>query len=377
MKSTILIVDDDKTNLNLIATILKDNYDIKIASNGKIALDILDKFHIDLILLDINMPEIDGYEVASRIKHIEKLKHIPYMFLTGKADEESIVKGFEYGAVDYLTKPIKIEELKQRVKTQIKISKLQIKLLDKIKLINKKNELILQQEKQAVVSQMLDAVAHQWKQPLSVVMLLLQEIEMDCKYGQLDEKNAEKNIDEMKGQINHLLTTLDVFRSLFKVNNNIKPFIFNDMFNSVLELIKVDLSMDNIHVINNIKDELNIYACESEIKHIFINLIANTRNSYIDNEIEKRDIFIDYEEKEDSYVILFQDYAGGIKKELLNDIFKSNVTGRASKGGTGVGLYISKVIVEKYNGNISVENKNGGACFSIELVKNLNLDPIK
>ena len=124
---TILIVDDSVINLNILENIL-DDYDIIVSTNGETALSILEKDEVNLILLDIVMPGMDGYEVCEKLKNNEQTKNIPIIFLTAKTDEDSIEKAFDYGGSDYVTKPFKPKELLARVRTQFKIQKMEKEL---------------------------------------------------------------------------------------------------------------------------------------------------------------------------------------------------------------------------------------------------------
>jgi two-component system, cell cycle response regulator len=127
-KKVVLIVDDEPSNINLVAEILHNKYEIRIATNGQNALNMIEKAKPDLILLDINMPEMNGYEVASKLKSSQETVNIPFIFLTGKSDPQSIVEGFKHGAVDYISKPFAKEELLARVETHLKINELQTSL---------------------------------------------------------------------------------------------------------------------------------------------------------------------------------------------------------------------------------------------------------
>ena len=123
---TILIVDDTISNLDILVELLS-SYDIVEASSGKDALDIIDEEKIDLVLLDIMMPEMDGFEVCSVIKQNDKTKHIPIIFLTAINDETSIEKAYNSGCFDYISKPFKPKELLYRVKTQLNLEELKQK----------------------------------------------------------------------------------------------------------------------------------------------------------------------------------------------------------------------------------------------------------
>ena len=121
-KSKILIVDDISKNIQLAASILKgENYNLSFATNGKMALQRCSVVEFDLILLDVMMPDMDGFEVCEKLKQDDRTKDIPIIFLTGKTDTESVIKGFEIGGVDYITKPFNGAELKIRVQTHINL----------------------------------------------------------------------------------------------------------------------------------------------------------------------------------------------------------------------------------------------------------------
>jgi len=122
--ATILIVDDTKSNITILMELLSDTYDVIVALDGSSAIETLKEEHVDLILLDIMMPEMDGYEVCEILKQDKDLKDIPIIFITAKTDEESIEKAYDVGGMDYVTKPFKPKELLARVKTQLHIQKL-------------------------------------------------------------------------------------------------------------------------------------------------------------------------------------------------------------------------------------------------------------
>ncbi|MBC7958535.1 MAG: response regulator, partial [Vallitaleaceae bacterium] len=115
---SIVICDDTKENLDILVSALDEEYDLYVATNGHVAIDIIERFVPDLIILDIMMPELDGYNVCSQIKEKEDLKDIPILFISSKTSQKDKKKGFDLGAVDYITKPFDIEEVQARVRTQ-------------------------------------------------------------------------------------------------------------------------------------------------------------------------------------------------------------------------------------------------------------------
>jgi len=153
--SLILIVDDVPENLQVLGTILETkNYEIALASNGQQALDVIDDIQPDLVLLDIMMPELDGFEVCRRLKNSETTEKIPIIFLTAKTDTDDIVKGFELGAADYVTKPFNSSELLARVHTYLELKKVEHERIQKEKL-------------QGII-EMAGAVCHELNQPMQV-----------------------------------------------------------------------------------------------------------------------------------------------------------------------------------------------------------------
>jgi len=124
MKQTILLVDDVRLNLEILKKLLDENYNIICTYTGNEAIEIVKSQKIDLILLDIMMPGLDGYEVCSILQSNPKTQNIPIIFVTARLDEESIVKGYDMGAVDYVTKPYKKRELLAKIKTHLKIKNL-------------------------------------------------------------------------------------------------------------------------------------------------------------------------------------------------------------------------------------------------------------
>jgi len=144
-KNIILIVDDDNINLQVIGSFLYNkNYKIILAKNGNDALKSVENNHPDLILLDIMMPGMNGYEVCKKLKDNNQTKDIPIMFLTAKTETKDIIKGFNTGGVDYITKPFIKEELLARIKTHISLKVSQDLLKEQAKKLEKANKIILE-----------------------------------------------------------------------------------------------------------------------------------------------------------------------------------------------------------------------------------------
>ena len=161
---TILIVDDTPKNVQLLGSILsKEHYEIVIAENGKEALEIINDFIPDLILLDIMMPEMDGYEVCQILKGNPETEEIPIIFLTAKSSPEDVVKGFKLGAVDYVTKPFAKLELLSRVRTHIELKIARDLQKENLKIITEKNKKL--EELNNLKDKFLGIAAHDLRDP--------------------------------------------------------------------------------------------------------------------------------------------------------------------------------------------------------------------
>lgn len=125
--ATILLVDDTESNIDILVETLGEEYDLLVALDGESALEMAREEEIDLILLDIMMPQMDGFEVCEALKQSPKTKEIPIIFITAKTDAESIDKVYDIGGADYVTKPFREKELKKRVKTQLELAALKSK----------------------------------------------------------------------------------------------------------------------------------------------------------------------------------------------------------------------------------------------------------
>lgn len=159
VRNKILIVDDITENIQVVANVLRDEgYNLSYARNGKTALERVEQTDFDLILLDVMMPEMDGFEVCDKLKANNKTSEIPIIFLTGKADNKSIVEGFKHGGVDYITKPFNADELKVRVQIHISLRN----AYEKLDTESKKNEELLRNilPEYAINSLQHDGVVH-------------------------------------------------------------------------------------------------------------------------------------------------------------------------------------------------------------------------
>jgi len=205
-KGTILIVDDVKENIDIMVELLK-KYDLIPALEGESAIEIaMQESNIDLILLDIMMPDIDGYEVCKALKRDPKTMNIPIIFLSAKNKQDEIQRGFDVGGVDYITKPFNPDELLSRVSTHIKLRSyerdLEAKVKEEIRKNKIKDHMIFLKSKQAALGELLVHIAYQWKQPL-VSLGLINKIlkESIASDKEMDKEELLSQVDKAEDMI--------------------------------------------------------------------------------------------------------------------------------------------------------------------------------
>lgn len=264
---------------------------------------------------------------------------------------------------------IYLNEKKKQKKDKQKHTRL-LKHLDKRDIViqqarAKKDELLQQQSKMAAMGEMMDAVAHQWKQPLNSLSMMNEMLDDDFKDGLVDEAYIKDLTQTTQIQINHMVDTLSEFRNFFRPSKVSSDFSLQECIQSVQVLMKDELIKHTITLNIDILDAITLHGEINEFKHLFLNLLSNSIDAFNENNIQNRVIHIKTFLKDTNAVIEFEDNANGIPQHVIADIFKPNITTKENTKGTGIGLYMSSQIVEKHHGSISVANVNEGARFTI------------
>ncbi len=365
-KPKIFIVDDIMKNLQVIGGILMDeSFDIAMATNGIQALNMVKNIMPDLILLDVMMPDMNGYQVCEKLKSDPDVAHIPVIFLTAKSDTEDIIQGFQIGGVDYITKPFKKEELLVRIKTHIDLKF----AVDTIK--NQNEQLTkLNNEK----NEFLGIAAHDLKNPLSAIMGLSELLLRD---------DMEFSLEEMKeytGDIN--TSAIQMFR------------LVTDLLDvNAIEQGKINLSLDNFPIAMIVEDCYKNYIKRAEdksIKLVFENQVADANcfadsakvGQVIDNLVsnaikfspQEKNIFISVFDDDEYLIVEVKDEGPGISSEDQKKMFtkfqKLSARPTGNENSTGLGLSIVKRLVEEMKGKIEVISELGkGASFRLYMPK--------
>ncbi|MEI7981016.1 MAG: hybrid sensor histidine kinase/response regulator [Bacteroidota bacterium] len=361
---TILIVDDVPKNIQVLGSILRPlGYQVEFATNGKQAIQWVKDHAFDLILLDIMMPEISGYEVCQEIRKIETYKDIPIIFLTAKTDNESIVKGFELGAQDYVTKPFEANELLSRVKThlQLKHSKSLLgetnKWLEKVvaertaELVAAKKEL---EELDQVKTEFLNLLNHELRTPLNGILgglSLLQGYDLPGEMGQflnmldISAKRLEK----------FSYKALEIS----EIRTRGREALHLEEHNLVETLQEVVTDVTGLAKSKNIL--LNL-ACSREVMPILTDKkkIRNTITYIVENAVRYSDsgsfIHVVAKVENEQIVCLIKDQGTGFSDYALHQLFRpfSNTRDHVD-ANAGLSLYYAKLVMDANEGTISVE----------------------
>ena len=234
--------------------------------------------------------------------------------------------------------------------------------------IKEKEEIMIAQSRHAAMGEMISMIAHQWRQPLSVIAMGANNIMADIELEIVDNKTLKHGAVEILAQTQELSKTIDDFKNFFRPVKIVENILPENIFNEAFKVVGKSLENHEIEVVTNFKNGRKIETYSRELMQVFINIIKNAKEALVDNNIKNRKIIIYIKDTTGKVEIKICDNAGGVSEDIINKIFNPYFSTKDEKSGTGLGLYMSKTIVEKHlNGTISVLNENGGACFKIEL----------
>jgi C4-dicarboxylate-specific signal transduction histidine kinase len=259
---------------------------------------------------------------------------------------------------------------RELTKTKSRLKKLnnnlQEEVEEKVKQLREKDIILLKQAKDAALGEMIDSIAHQWKGPLTIIKLIAESIKIDFEIlNEINPDNLLSNLTKIDSHIDHLVETLDEFRSFFRPNINKEEVNLYQILKSVNTLMKDELIKGQITVNIEGDENLQVNIIPNQFKHVLINLISNSRDAFKENNIKKRLINFVIENENNKPTLKVYDNAGGAKQEVIDNIFEANFTTKEIGKGTGIGLYMTKLIIDKIDGKIEAYNYEDGLCFKI------------
>ena len=360
----LLVVDDVQTNVLLLKALLsKDGYGILVANNGQEALEVIRNENPDLILLDVMMPGMDGFEVAERLKSEEFRCEIPIIFLTALDDTQSIVNGFKLGAGDFISKPFRKEELMVRIKHQLS-------LVAARRIIEEKNEEL--RKTIAGRDKMYSVIAHDLRSPMASMKMLLNTIMMSVEKDKIDPdifdmlEMSNKTSEEVFSLLDNLLKWTK--SQLGKLTVISQKLDISGLADGVVEVMNSVAEVKHIKLIRTDHESFFVYVDIEMIKSVLRNLISNAvKFSNPDSDIK-----VGIKAEDGKVIVSVTDSGKGIKKEdqhkLLKDSTHFTTYGTNSEEGSGLGLLLCRDFARKNGGELWFESEeNLGSVFSFSL----------
>ncbi|MEE3719701.1 hybrid sensor histidine kinase/response regulator [Tumidithrix elongata RA019] len=405
----ILIVDDIPSNLDVISEALGTvGFDVAIATSGERALQHLKRQSPDLILLDVMMPGMDGFETCQRLKANPKTCHIPIIFMTAVADADSKVKGFELGAVDYITKPFQEQEVLARLRTHLKLKKLsqvlEIRNAELQQLTEQLEQLVSDRtqelsqaltnlkaaqaelvaaEKMAALGGLVAGIAHEINTPIgigvtaaSLIVDKTEEMTQAIQNGMLKRSELDKFMDNLKQSSTIILANLnravELVQSFMQVaidqsSKTKRSFPLKAYLEEVLVNLHPKLKRTKINVKIVCDDHIVLDSYPGMISQIVTNLVMNSLIHAYDPNDNGTILFV-ISQQHERLIFEFSDDGKGIPPEHISKIFDPFFTTKRGQGGSGLGLHIVfNIVTQNLQGTIACESQVGvGTKFVIQ-----------
>jgi len=236
-------------------------------------------------------------------------------------------------------------------------------------LLTQKDKLLFKQSKLASMGELISMIAHQWRQPLSTIATVAIKLDMDVHLEQYDEKVFSEKLNDIGTYVQHMSKTIDDFRDFYKPDKEEEEVILKDIISNAVSIIGASLKVNDINYILECETTNSIYAFKNELVQVILNLIKNAQDALIEYNVNNPEVRVTIKEQKKSQTISIADNGYGIKEEIIDKIFDPYFSTKDEKNGTGLGLYMSKLIIQDHcNGSIDFKNDNG-AKFIITLYK--------
>ncbi len=245
------------------------------------------------------------------------------------------------------------------------------KLQDEVNKAVEKNrtqeKILMQQAKMAEIGSMVESIAHQWRQPLNILGLSMTKLNLNLELG-INAQDTEKTIEIVEQQIQYMSQTIDDFRNFFKQDRVQTKVNINNIVGEIETLLGPLLANKNIEFIREIDPEVTVLVYSNELKQVLINIVNNGREAIEHSKEQEKKIIVSCINDNDHCTISIEDTGGGVPLHIIDKIFDPYFTTKFKSQGTGIGLYMAKMIVEKhFLGKLSVYNTAKGACFELRL----------
>jgi two-component system, sensor histidine kinase and response regulator len=351
-RGSILVVDDLPNNLRLLSILLTDaGYSVRKALNGRTALNTVRSLPPDLILLDINMPDLDGYEVCRQLKEDESSREIPVIFISALDDVWDKVKGFRVGGVDYIAKPFQGEEVIARIENQLTIARQKQQLQEEIKRRRKTEE---------TLEIYLHAVSHDLRNPVIGLSMILQHLQKKATEDKIELSPAM--LQQMINSCDRQLTLIDSLvetrqYEIWGVALECEPLSLHELAKAIEREWALRLEEHQATLINGISADLPpVNADSHHLWRVFENLLANA----LKHNPSGVTIALSAEVQGNQVLCTIADDGVGIDGELAKNLFDRYHRGAGKQAiGLGLGLYLCRQIIEAHGGKIGAFTDQG------------------
>jgi signal transduction histidine kinase len=395
INKSILIVDDIPTNIKILFEILNHyGFQVSVAKSGQSALDKIKESLPNLILLDVMMLGMDGFETCHRLKANPKTKDIPIIFMTALSDSVNKIKGLKLGAVDYITKPFETEEVLARINVHLELQQTQMKLA--------------QEEKMSSLGQLVAGIAHEINNPVNFIygnlihaqnymsnlleLLSLYENHTNQVIPEIKAYSDEIDLDFIKQDLPRLLSSMAIgTERVEKIVRSLR--LFSRLDNTTFQLFDIHEGIDStlmilshrlkatpkrpaINIVKNYEKSALVECYSGQINQVFMNLLANAIDAIEESilnhqipDIPTISIYTAVLDDKKAVLIEIADNGIGISEEAQQKMFEQFFTTKPIGKGTGLGLAIAhEIIVEKHQGTLEVKSSPGeGAKFIITI----------
>ncbi|MEM7363547.1 MAG: hybrid sensor histidine kinase/response regulator [Pseudomonadota bacterium] len=355
-QSSVLVVDDTPANLEILTQMLRDRgHRPRPVPSGALALRAAEHEPPDLVLMDINMPEMDGFETCQRLKSQDALSEVPVLFISARSDTYDKVQAFRSGGVDYITKPFDLDEVTARVETHLELARLQRELRYQYGELRKLEELR---------DNLVHMVVHDMRSPLSVIKMALSVLQdkrdvLD-EESQLDLQAASSCSDKLLVMVNNLLDLSRLESGNMPLHR--QAINVSELIAEVAKSLEV-VASDHALLVQPVDAGLGIFCDNDLIQRVAVNLISNA----LKFTPEGKRITVSCVGQDDGVRIAVADEGPGIEPEFHDRVFEKFGQASRARGGqpsTGLGLTFCKLAVESHGGKIGLESKPGeGSTF--------------
>ncbi|MCV6638609.1 hybrid sensor histidine kinase/response regulator [Candidatus Albibeggiatoa sp. nov. NOAA] len=390
---TILIIDDNPTNLGVVVDFLEnDGFNISIARNGEVGIKRASLVKPDIILLDVMMPGIDGFETCRQLKIEETTKDIPVIFMTALDSIDDKVKGFEVGGVDYVTKPIQCGEVLARINSHLNIRDLTLKLNAKVEELTQTRQELIQSEKMASLGRLVAGFAHEINTPLGVAIGSASSLQVSAKKVHRLIEQDEVDVDELLATLDSISTGFDLtLANLERAVNLVTSFkrtAIDQTSNEELLFFVKEVIQDTVNTLQNqfrrteiqieidCASDLKIQSIPGALEQILTNLLMNSLLHGFDEGKKAGTISISAQLIKDELLLEYQDDGQGMSVQHVEKVFEPFFTTYRASGGSGLGMYICyNIVTTQLQGHISCESEQGkGVYFKITYPR-IHLNP--